>query len=273
MANEVAKIDQFQVDLANNSKAIKSMLPEHVDLKKFQRITFTAIQKNPSLIGKDKLMEAVLDCAKDGLIPDGREAALVEMGGKVAYLPMVVGVLKKIRNSGELKSISAEVVHANDTFSYHIDEDGPHFTHKPEIIKEGGDIIGAYAVAITKDGGKYFEYLRMSDLEKIKKSAKGTDSAYSPWKNWPEQMYKKSAIHRLSKRLPMSTDIEDLIRRDEVLYEDDKKDIIDVTPPKGASPEILTEKLTEKKEAEKIDNVKPAVKKEEVGKKSQLDIF
>lgn len=65
-----------------------------------------------------------------------------------------------------------------------------------------------------------------------------------------------------------------LIKSSGILKPEDEPDEFyfdEPTDEKGTSPEILTEKLTEKKEAEKIE--KPAVKKEEVGKKSQLDIF
>lgn len=274
MGTQLAKIDQFQIDLAQNSKAIQSMLPPQVDLAKFQRITFTAIQRDQSLLGKNGLMDAVLDCAKDGLIPDGREAVITAFGATAVYMPMVSGILKKVRQSGELKSLSAQVVYEADTFDYFIDEDGPHFTHKPEMIKPQGSVIGAYAVAITKDEGKYFEFMNKEELDKIKSTSPSGDKG--PWGKWYSEMAKKSAIRRLSKWLPMSTDVEGTIRKDDQFYD---MEPLNVTPTpqkktakkdpvkKGTSPADLEENL--KKDPPKNDTGK----KSESGKEGKLDIF
>jgi hypothetical protein len=40
--------------------------------------------------------------AQDGLLPDGREAAVVMFGNKAQAMPMIAGILKKVRQSGEV---------------------------------------------------------------------------------------------------------------------------------------------------------------------------
>lgn len=274
MANKaLTKIDQFQLDLANNSKAISSMLPPHVSLKKFQRITFIAVQRNQDLIGKPGLIEAVMDCAKDGLVPDNKEAALTVFKGKAVYMPMVRGITKMVRQSGELKSLTANVIVTGDEFKSWTDENGPHFMHNPDLLNESTEIIGAYAVAVTKDGGSYFEVLKKADIEKIKNSAPAQNG---PWKTWPEEMAKKSAIRRLSKRLPMSTDLEDAIYRDnEVFYDSAPAEPAkDVTPQKGTSAEDLGDKLPDKKKPEVKPEPEPENEPVQVGQAdSRIEIF
>ncbi len=265
MNNAVTKIDQFQIDLAQNSKAIKSMLPPHVDLKKFQRVAFTAVQKSPNLAGQPGLLDSVIDCAKDGLMPDGKEAALVPFKGKVTYMPMVAGILKKIRQSGELKSLTANVVLKGDEFRSWTDEEGPHFKHESSLMSDETEVIGAYAVAITKDGGTYFEVLKKSDIEKIRNSSAGKDGG--PWKTWYDEMAKKSAIRRLAKRLPMSTDVEKTIFQDDQFYplsEDKHEEIKNVTPENPA------EKLAEKIEKNNDQHKEPP---KESKPKKQAEIF
>lgn len=252
MAKQLMTVDTFKQELATRGNAIQSMLPPQIDLKRFQRITLTAIQKNPSLVGKNKLFDAVLDCAKDGLIPDGREAALVPFGSDVAYMPMVAGILKKIRQSGELKSLSAQVVYKNDEFDYWTDENGVHFKHKPVIIGEPGDIVGVYAVAVTKDEGTYFEFLNMEEVNKIKASSKNT----SLWTKWSGEMMKKTAIRRLSKRLPMSTDIETTIHQDDQFYSFENTEPEIVTEPKKKVKNV-TNAESVKKELQQNNNPEP----------------
>lgn len=69
----------------------------------------TAVQSNPALLSADRqtLFQACMKCAQDGLLPDGREAALVIFRTKkkidnrdvwvdaVQYMPMVAGVIAR----------------------------------------------------------------------------------------------------------------------------------------------------------------------------------
>lgn len=194
-------------------------LPPHITAEKFVRVALTAIHNNPDLLQKDRtsLFSACMKTAQDGLLPDGREAALVAYGNTVAYLPMVAGLLKKIRNSGEISMITAQVVHANDPFSYHVDSDGEHLDHKPLLFGDRGEIIGVYALAKTKDGDVYVEVLTLSEIDKIRNASRSGKAG--PWVQWWDQMAKKTAIRRLAKRLPMSTDVEETIRADDHMYD------------------------------------------------------
>ena len=58
---------------------IADVLPEHITEEKFRRVAMTAINLTPALYKCDRksLLGALLNAATDGLLPDGREAALV----------------------------------------------------------------------------------------------------------------------------------------------------------------------------------------------------
>jgi recombination protein RecT len=193
-------------------------LPPHVPAERFVRIVMTAVQSNPDLLTKDRqsLFEASMKCAQDGLLPDGRDAALVIHGSKVTYMPMVAGILSKVRRSGELKSISAHVVYEMDEFDYMLgDEERIH--HKPFLGEPRGKPIITYAVAHTKDGGVYREVMTEAQVMAVKaiSRAKG-----GPWSGpFADEMRRKTALRRLSKRLPMSTDLLAVIERDDDLYD------------------------------------------------------
>jgi len=80
----------------------RNALPSHIKPEKFQRVVMTVVQQNPDLMGADRrsLLASCLKCAADGLIPDGREAALVIFKTKineqwvsaVQYMPMLAGI-------------------------------------------------------------------------------------------------------------------------------------------------------------------------------------
>lgn len=226
-------------DLRRNLKALepqfKMALPAHVTVERFTRIIVTAIQTSPSLLNANRasLYAACMKAAQDGLLPDGKDAALVPFKDTVQYMPMVSGILKKVRNSGELASITSQIVHKNDTFKYWIDSNGEHLEHSPNMFEERGPVQGVYALAKMKDGSVYIEVLTMSQVEQVKKVSRSKDSG--PWGSFPEEMMKKTAIRRLSKRLPMSTDLEIVIKRDDDLYD------LDTQPEENTVNEIKEE--------------------------------
>ena len=207
-ANPVAVIRQ---NLTAMAPELKAALPAHVSVEKFTRVAMTAIQNTPALQNADRrsLFGAVVRLAQDGLLPDGREAAIVMFGQQAQAMPMIAGVLKKIRQSGEVAKISAQVVYENDSFvvSYGFDED---VTHNPPALNEPrGKPIGAYATAVLKDGSRLLEVMSLEEIEQVRNVSRAKGNG--PWVTWWGEMARKTVMRRLSKRLPMSTDLEDEI--------------------------------------------------------------
>jgi recombination protein RecT len=216
--NPVAVIRQ---NLEVMAPQFKAALPAHVSVEKFSRVAMTAIQNNPQLQNADRasLFGAVVKLAQDGLLPDGREAALVMFGNKAQAMPMIAGVLKKIRQSGEVSKISAQVVYENDHFkvSYGFDEDVEH--NPPSLDKPRGNPIGAYATAVLKDGSRLLEVMSLEEIEKVRNVSRASKNG--PWVQWWGEMARKTVMRRLSKRLPMSTDLEESVfQRDETMAAD-----------------------------------------------------
>ena len=258
-------------------------LPPHISVEKFMRVLMTAINGNPELATADRrsLLESAMKCAQDGLIPDGREAALVifntnaaKKGApaqwikKVQYMPMVWGIVKKIRNSGELATIAAHVVHEHDTFEYFLGDDEG-IKHVPLLKGDRGAPIMVYAIAKTKDGGIYREVLTADDVGVIRNFSKSAE--HGPWAGpFQLEMWRKSAIRRLAKRLPMSSDLEELIRRDDELYDLHKphelampkelKELPPTEPPKGESKTEDRAGAVESKQEKQAEVVKSEAK-------------
>lgn len=199
---------------------LSKVLPEHVTTDRFLRVVMTAIAQSPDLRNADRrsLLTSCVKCAQDGLLPDGREAALVIFGGKATYMPMVAGILKKVRNSGELQSLTANVVYEQDAFDYWVDDIGEHVKHKPNItVADRGKLLAVYAIAKTLNGGVYVEVMSRGQVEQVRDVSKAKNKG--PWVSWYDEMARKTVIRRLSKRLPMSTDLETVVTRDDQFYD------------------------------------------------------
>jgi recombination protein RecT len=242
------EIEVIRKNLTAMNDQFKAALPAHVSVSKFTRTAMTAIQTTPALLKADRrsLFAELTKCAQEGLVPDGQEAAIVPFRDQAKYMPMVKGILKKVRNSGELASITAQLVYENDEFEFWIDSDGEHLNHKPKIFGERGKRIGVYALAKTKDGAVYIEVMTEDDIAAIRKSSRGNNT---PWNGpFASEMEKKSAIRRLSKRLPMSTDLEMTVKADDDFYDfdeqqADKKTEEKVVAEKTETPSRLEEML------------------------------
>jgi recombination protein RecT len=198
---ELAQRTDQVVDQIQNPVFLEQLaesLPEGVTLDRFKRVTITAVRQNEALVTADQttLFGAIVRCAQDGLLPDGREAALVTYKGKVAYLPMIGGIRRIAAVYGW--QIRTSVVYANDEFDY--TEEPPVITHRP--VRPGvdrGDLIAAYAVATHRDGRRVQTVLHPADIAKRKAKAQ----TQAVWNEWTAAMWEKSAGHDIFGQLSL----------------------------------------------------------------------
>jgi recombination protein RecT len=236
MSNEITPMEAMRGTLVKMQPEFQSALPPQIPVEKFIRTTLTAVQMNPELLSADRrsLLGACMKAAQDGLLLDGREAAPVifrtKEGPKVQYMPMVGGILKKIRNSGELASISAHVVYDKDQFKYTLG-DNENIEHTPSLDANRGKPLAVYAIAKTKDGAIYREVMSVADVEKVRQSSKAKDTG--PWASWWDEMARKTVIRRIAKRLPSSADVDQVFEHDNEasgFVQSPSREPIDITP-------------------------------------------
>jgi recombination protein RecT len=221
---ELTPMGEVQDRIAKMGAQLKSVLPSHIDPAKFQRVAMTAIQTDPALLDADRasLFTALTKAATDGLLPDKREGALtvantkVKRDGRDVYIPMVVwmpmvaGIVKKVRQSGEVSKMIAKAVYEKDTFDVLFGDDDRIF-HKPFMDGHPGKMVGAYSIVHLKDGSITRDFMPMWRIEKAKAAAK----IKYVWDAWPDEMAIKTVIRHHAKLLPQSTDIEAAFERDE----------------------------------------------------------
>jgi recombination protein RecT len=194
----------------------KAALPAHVSVEKFVRVTLTAVQTNPQLLEADRrtLFAAATKAAQMGLLPDGREGAIVTFKNQAQWMPMVAGIMKLVRNSGEISTWSVQAVYENDTFEFALGDD-EHITHKPTLAIRG-KLIAVYSIVTMKDGEKSREVMSVEDVNAIR--ARSRSGGSGPWQTDFAEMAKKTVVRRHSKRLPLSTDIDGVVHEDDELF-------------------------------------------------------
>lgn len=222
-------LKEFQETVAARRTDFQNALPAHIPVARFERVVMTAIQNNLQLLEapRRELFNACVKAAQDGLLPDGREGALVcrpsKNGMTVTWQPMIAGIRKKVRNSGEIATWDVHAVHENDHFEFELGDE-PFIKHRP-ALRNRGELVAVYSVAALKSGEKSRDVMSVDDVNRIRdrsdawKAFKGGKIKSTPWSTDYAEMAKKTLAKRHSKVLPMSTDLDDLLRRDDALYD------------------------------------------------------
>ncbi|QEH79907.1 hypothetical protein EIK56_17920 [Sphingomonas sp. C8-2] len=269
---EPTEYDRLRFGLEKRTDDFKMALPAHITPEKFQRTVMTAAQSNPELLRADRasLITSCMKAAQDGLLPDGREAAIVtfntrkkDPGGQwitvvqAQYMPMVYGLRKKILQSGEISTLSTGVVYKREyEEGYFVYEEGTEemLRHKPMLDLPAEDatddkIVAAYSIATMKDGTKSFKVLTRAKIDKVRQTSqtgalgKTTRDGKpippkGPWVDWFEEMAQKTAMRVHSKTLPMSGDLIDVEAADEAIAARSTANVLSVDPdaPRLAGP-------------------------------------
>lgn len=194
--------------------AIARALPKHMTAERMIRVAMTALQKTPKLAECDQrsLVNALVQASELGLEPNTPlgEAYLIPYWNgttkrtEAQLMPGYRGLIKLARQSEKIDGIYAELVFEKDFFSVELGLE-KNLQHRPDLNSDDrGAMIGAYAVAKFKDGYTDFEYMNSAEIEKIRKRSKSGDNG--PWKTDTGEMWRKTTIRRLTKRLPLSVE-------------------------------------------------------------------
>ena len=113
--------------------------------------------------------------------------------------------------------------------------------------------------------------MTFEEIEKVREASRAKDSG--PWVSWWGEMARKTVIRRLSKRLPMSTDLEQTLHADDSLYdikdaeiaEDAKSERVEKTKP------TRLEKIIDAKKVEPQSTIKPIAQPAKVTSLAQTE--
>lgn len=217
---QVTPLQQVCQGLQKMQPNFEQSLPKGLSADRFIRTATNAIQMHPQ---RDKLLDAnrqslYNSCQKaaiDGLMLDGREAALVVFGADVTYMPMTQGLVKLARNSGEIETITSEVVYEGDQFTCFYDATGTTFKHEPNWVGERGKPIMVWAAVKLKSGEVIVRALSKEKVMKIAGKSKNTFQ-YDPDKGpFFDEWWRKTAIKNVLKYAPKSTELEKVIMEQE----------------------------------------------------------
>lgn len=251
--------------LESRKASLAAVLPRHLTPERLVKLMLTAVNRQPEILQctQASVMESVMRSAELGLDCSGTlgEAYIVPFNNKVTIdgkdywqkqailIPGYRGLAKLARQSGEISRIEAEVVYANDKFTFRKGLNAV-LDFEPFLGDERGNPIGAYALTQFKDGGVQMEFMTVSDIEKVRQTSKAgsdkrTGAPIGVWKKHWSEMARKTVFRRLSKWLPLSSEkFADAIEADNRAFDMEQIDtVLEVESAGGSGNAGLRGKL------------------------------
>lgn len=198
-------------------------------------------------------MKCLLDLSAAGLEPDGRRAHLIPYGNECTLIIDYKGLVELIRRSGEVVGLRAETVCEFDEFDWINGE----ITHKVDWRRPRGEVQAVYAEAKMKDGETQTAVMTREEVEEIRKRSRAGNNG--PWVSDWSEMAKKTAVRRLSKMLPLSSEVAQNIAADDNQFApEDRIEAVEVeSEAVEEKPLSRTEQLKAKAKAAKVDAKAP----------------
>ncbi|MEU1596155.1 recombinase RecT [Streptomyces sp. NPDC005708] len=234
-AAEEPQPEQTSTDIATRDDRLKWLnghrtyftdaLPRHVDKAHFTAVALAQLPKLKNCTNQS-IMTALLACARFGLEPDGRQAAIVPYKNTATFQPMYEGYIELMYRHPRVDSVHFNWIREKDAWDYTPSEPSPRdFYHKPRVDlseEERGPVILAYAFAWIDGRRSQVIILNRSQAEKIRDKysksyakAEREGSKDSTWHTDFDAMWAKSGVRRLVKVVPTSTELTELLQADD----------------------------------------------------------
>ena len=233
MGNEIVKKEQktplsikeeFNNENSDWAVALRNCLPDRGELKRFLSCCWArfADPKNGRKLlacTRSSIYSSAAKSARLGIFPDGTNADIIPYGQECQLQIFYRGLCDfAIRNNIATKFVS-DIVRRNDTFKWSNGELVEH-TINDWDEDERGEIVGCWVRAFLPNGDHQDMRLSKSEIEKIRSKS---HNANGVWKEWYEEMAKKSCVKRLFKMMRNTPQLQRLVDADNEEYDLDKK--------------------------------------------------
>ena len=181
-------------------------LPVNFNKKRFLQNCMTVLQEGQTDFSKcapSTVVRTLLKGAFLGLDFFNGECYAIPYGDKCQFQTDYKGEIKlaKMYSSNPIKDIYAKIVRNGDEFEEVIIDGRQSINFKPKAFNDG-EIIGAFAVCLYKDGSMIYDTMSTAEIEHTRATfSKAANS--KAWKETKGEMYKKTVLRRLCKLIDL----------------------------------------------------------------------
>lgn len=177
---------------------------QSVTWAKESQFAIQAFQKNDFLAktamsNPTSAQNAIINVAAIGITlnPAAKLSYLVPRDGGVHLDISYMGLLHLAQVSGAIQWGQCKLVHANDTYESNGLDKAP--THKYNAFGERGPVVGGYCTVKTQQGDYLTDEMSLAEIKQVENTSKAKNG---PWKNWWEEMARKTIVKRAAKYWP-----------------------------------------------------------------------
>lgn len=183
----------------------------------FQKNDFLA---KTALNNPTSAQNAIINVAAIGITlnPASKLAYLVPRDGMVCLDISYMGLLHLAQSTGSIKWGQCKLVYSADTYESNGLDSAP--THKYNAFGERGEVVGGYCTVKTPDGDYLTEEMSLAEIKATEATSKAKNG---PWKNFWEEMARKTIVKRASKYWPRAERLDNaihVINEDEGVYQE-----------------------------------------------------
>lgn len=188
-------------------------IAKHLSVERFTQVAMQQLRKNSKLAECEQtsFFSCLITLSQVGLEPDGRMAYLIPFENRrkgIVECQLIIsymGLFEMAMRTGKISNIHADKICENDDFGY---DRGQILEHKINFKSPRGKAYAYYALCRFKDGSEKSEVMTLEEIKAIQARSKSGGSG--PWITDFDEMAKKTVFRRLSKWLPLSTEIRDI---------------------------------------------------------------
>jgi recombination protein RecT len=199
MSFDIVKFVGSQVSLFNAALSDQS-----ITWQKEMQFAIQAFQKNEylaktAMANPVSAQNAIINLAAIGITlnPAAKLAYLVPRDGSVCLDVSYMGLLHLAQSTGAIKWGQCKLVHQGDTYESNGLDAAP--THKYNAFGDRGPVVGGYCTVKTADGDYLTEEMSLAEIKAVEASSKAKNG---PWRNWWDEMARKTIVKRASKYWP-----------------------------------------------------------------------
>lgn len=208
MSNQQNQLTVVHNNLQKLLESKVEALPKGFNQTRFLQNCMTVLQDTKGIEKVDPrtIARTMLKGAFLGLDFFNRECYAIPYGNTLQFQTDYKGEIKlaKKYSINPIKDIYAKLVREGDDFQEEISDGKQTISFKPKAFNNG-TILGAFAVALFKDGSMMYETMSVEEMEhvrnKFSKMANG-----QAWKDSTGEMYKKTVLRRLCKLIELDFD-------------------------------------------------------------------
>ena len=229
-------------------KALMKVLPNEKEVARFMACAMSQLA-DPKVGAKlarctlPSFYNAIMKSARSGILPDGVNAYLIPYGTDCTLQYSYRGLCDMAIREKIATRFASDVVRKNDLFVW---RNGELVDHTPAgwDDDERGEIVGVWVRAYLPNGDHSDMRMSKGDIEKIRSKSQNPNGV---WREWYEEMMKKSCLKRLFKTMQNTPNLA------EAIAEDNKEFVLDKQTPFDRENRVNASDLLSKQKKDEQD--------------------